>query len=168
MDFRKYYVQYDFELQVPRTTTVWLKTVNNGFITVDDIDGNFDIRNVNGKIVMNNIKGSGDAKTVNGRVSVDFSRNPSENCMFKSINGNLELTFPREPSADFYLKTFNGRMYSDYDFNYLPASPGKAVRKGSKFVYKSNRFQGVRVGNGGPRITMDAFNGNILIAQKND
>ncbi len=165
--FRKYRVQYDFELQVPEKTEVCLKTVNHGNIRVQNINNDFDVRNVNGKIYMTGINGAGNARTVNGKVEVNFRTNPQSDCAFKTINGNLELFFPVSPSADFYFKTLNGEIYSDYKVEYLPVTAGQGKRKNGKYIYKSNRFQGVRIGKGGPTIKMDTLNGNILISKKN-
>jgi len=109
--------------------------------------------------------GSGNAHTVNGKVSVFFSRNPKSDCSFRTINGNVELSFPGRISADFLLKTFNGKIYSDYEVEYLPVSPVKGTRKNGKWVYKSSRFQAIRISSGGPNIKMDTLNGNLLIAK---
>ena len=49
--------------------------------------------------------------------------------------------------------------------------PGKTATEGSRqkgrFVYRSNRHQGVRIGAGGPEIKMETLNGDIVIANKN-
>jgi len=159
-----YIVQYDFDVKVPFSVYLSLKTVNNGDIHVKDIDGDFSVRNVNGKITLHEMAGSGNARTVNGAVKVTFKQNPAENCDFKTINGNLELVFPEEPSANFRVKTFNGDIFSDFDVTSIPTAQGTSERKKGKFVYKSNRFQGIRIGSGGPEIKMDTLNGNIIIA----
>ena len=66
-------------------------------------------------------------------------------------------------SAHARLKTFNGKAYSDFPVSYL--APDKPIRqsKDGKFIYKSGEFQGVRIGEGGPELKFDAFNGNIRI-----
>lgn len=178
-----YTVQYDFELKVPHNTTLDLKTINEGFVKVKDIKGNIKLRNVNGvievgniagdfsivtvngKVLVSGITGSGKAHTVNGKVKVDFDRNPGSDCSFKTINGNLEISFQKNLSADFRLKTFNGDIYSDFPAKYLPTAPAKGERKNGKFIYRSNRSQAIRIGNGGPEIKMDTLNGNIYIAE---
>ena len=160
-----YIVQYDFELKVPHKTAVSLSTINKGDILVSNIQGDFDVRNVNGGIRMKEVIGSGDAHTVNGKVLVDFVKNPVSDCSFHTINGKLDIVFRPGLSADFQLKTFNGKMYSDFPAAYLPAKPGKGERKDGKYVYKSNRFQGIRIGKGGPTIKMDTLNGNIYITR---
>ena len=161
-----YIVQYNLKLKVPRKMDIFIKTVNNGDINVTNIEGDFTVKNVNGRIQMKKITGSGKAHTVNGRVKVTFNRNPETNCSFRTINGDIELTFPKKPSADFFVKTFNGGIYSAYNVRYLPAVPSRGKRINGKFVYKCNRFQGIRIGNGGPKIKMDTLNGDILIALK--
>jgi len=160
-----YIVQYDFELQIPRKTDIFLKTVNNGDIYVRYIEGNFIVKNVNGKIRITDISGSGKAHTVNGKVKILFSKNPVSDCSFYTINGNIELSFPKKPSADFIVKTFNGDIYSAFEVKTLPSIPARPKIINGRFSYKSNRFQGIRIGKGGPKIRMDTFNGDILITK---
>jgi hypothetical protein len=178
---RGYIVKYDFRLKIPRKTSVDLKTINDGEITlkgiegecevrnvndkvtVADIKGDFDIKTVNGPIRIDDVTGSGSAHTVNGGVSVGFVKNPDSDCSFRTINGKLDIGFRTGLSANFKLKTFNGKIYSDFSANYLPHQAGKGERKKGKYVYKSNGFQGVSIGKGGPTIKMDTLNGNIYI-----
>ncbi len=49
---------------------------------------------------------------------------------------------------------------------YLPAMAPAAERRNGKLVYRASRFTGVQVGDGGPEITLDAFNGTIRIRQR--
>jgi len=178
-----YIVRYDFEIKVPFHTTLDVKTVNEGDVKVADIKGDVRLRNVNGiieaeniagdfsvktvnrRVIINGVTGSGTAHTVNGKVKVNFDRNPASDCSFKSINGKLDITFRKGLSADFKLKTFNGDIYTDFPAAYLPAEPVKGERKNGKFVYKSNRFQAIRIGTGGSEIKMDTLNGNIYITE---
>lgn len=181
-----YKVQYDFELKVPHHTNLDLKTVLKSYIKVRDIkgsidlgnvngeieainiDGDFNVKTVNGKVIIAGITGSGSAHTVNGKVKVDFDRNPASGCSFKTLNGKLEISFQKNLSADFKLRTrFHGDIYTDFPATYLPAAPAPTPgkRKNGKFVYKSDHFQGIRIGKGGPEIKMETMNGNIYIAE---
>lgn len=162
-----YQVHYDFKVIVPRKCTLYLKTVTEGEIIVENVEGELEIRNVNGGVEMTNVAGPVKAQTVNGDVKVLFSRAPSAACLFKTINGRLDLFFPDNLKADFRLKTFNGEIYTDFPVTYLPSLPPTQERKDGKFIYKSDRFHGVQVGgNGGPKIKMDTFNGDIFINKK--
>lgn len=161
---RDYIVTYDFELQVPEHTSLILKTVNQGDIVVRNIKGDFTIRNVNGHIEMEGVAGSGICKTVNGHIRTEFQKNPAGACSFTTVNGDLDVCFSPDLAADFQLKTLNGKIFSDFPVSYLPAKPGEAKREKGRYVYRSHRFQGVRVGRGGPEITMETLNGDIMIA----
>ncbi|MCJ7581414.1 MAG: DUF4097 domain-containing protein [Candidatus Aminicenantes bacterium] len=158
-----YAVHYDFTLLVPHQTSLTLKTVTEGDITVKNIEGNFEINNVNGQIEMTDVSGSGDAHTVNGKVEVSFTKNPNSNCSFKTINGDVKLNFQPDLSASFWLKTFTGDAFSDFPVSYLPSKPAEETRKDGKFVYKSSNTTGLRIGKGGPEIKMNTMNGDLLI-----
>ncbi len=161
-----YQVHYDFELQVPYQSQILLKTITAGDIVVTNIQGDFEVKNVNGKILLEEMGGSGTAHTVNGKVKVFFTRNPASDCSFKTINGDLDVYFKENLSAEFRLKTFNGDIFSDFPVTYLPIEPTQGKRKNGKYVYKGSRFMGVQTGKGGPKVKMDTFNGDILINKK--
>lgn len=161
-----YQVHYDFEIKVPQRTDISLKTVTEGDIFVQNIEGDFEVSNVNGKVTIDEIAGAGSAHTVNGGVKVMFRRNPGEACSFKTVNGDLDVFFVDNLSADFRLKTFNGDMLTDFPVKYLPVTAGKAEKKNGKFKFNSSRFVGVQTGKGGPEMTMDTLNGDILIHKR--
>jgi hypothetical protein len=161
-----YQVHYDFQIRVPRTTNLTLKTATDGTIRVENIEGEFDIGHANGRIDLIEVAGAGNAHTANGDVCVVFSRNPESDCSFKTVNGDVSVSFQKNLSADFRLKTFNGDGYSDFPISYLPSRPAKKGREDGKFVYKSDRFVGVRIDKGGPEIKMDTLNGDLLIHKR--
>ena len=161
-----YRVNYDFEIKVPRSCNLDLSTVNNGDIRVDGVSGKFDVQNVNGKVEMNEVAGSGRAHTINGGVTVQFTRNPEADSSFSTINGSVDVAFRPGLSADCWFKTFNGSAYTDFQVQALPQPAIEQGRQGTKFVYKSNRFAGVRIGKGGPQIKFDTLNGNIHVTER--
>lgn len=165
---RGYSVRMDFQLQVPRALELKLQTVNGGHVTVKDVAGNFSVHNVNGPIDLQNMAGSGNAKTVNGGVKVSFRENPKENSSFGTINGNVELAFVRGLAADFRFKTFNGAVYSDYQLTPLPARDAKQEQHNGKFVFRTDRFTGGRVGSGGPEIKAENLNGEIRVLERGE
>jgi len=164
-----YKVFYGFTLKVPFKINLVLSTVTDGDVEVQGVEGTFDVRNVNGKVRLDDVAGSGDARTVNGGVTVVFRRHPDGPCFFKTINGDVEVDFPGEPSADFRIKTMHGEVYSDFDVTYLPKAPPVREERagpGGKYVYRSERYFGVRAGKGGPEIKLDTLTGDILIAKR--
>jgi hypothetical protein len=164
---RDYTATYDFELQVPEQTSLVLKTVNDGDILVRNVRGEFTVRNVNGHIELQGIAGPVNGKTVNGRISAVFSENPASACSFATVNGDVDVSFSAKLAADFQLKTLNGEIYTDYqDATYLPdKAAGESSRHKGRFIYRSSRSQGIRIGAGGPEVRMETINGDIVIAK---
>ncbi len=163
-----YSVTMDFQLQVPRNVDLKVKTINGGHINVRNIAGKFSVNNVNGKIEMQDIAGSGKARTVNGGVKVSFRENPKENSDFATINGDVDLQFVKGLAADFRFKTFNGAVYTDFDMTSLPAHNANVEQRDGKFVYRSDRTSGGRVGSGGPEIKAENLNGSIRVLERHE
>jgi hypothetical protein len=161
-----YEVSYDFTLRVPRDASLRLRTVNHGNIRVENTAGGFDVENINGGVDLVEVSGSGHAYALNRPLHVVFSRNPAEASDFGSLNGDVDVTFRPGLSADVWLKTFNGSAYTDFDVSALPGRPPVREARDGKFVYKSSKFYGVRVGQGGPELKFDAFNGDIRIRSR--
>jgi hypothetical protein len=164
---RRYYeVRHDFVLKVPKDAVVRLSTVNGGDIRVENVEGDYSLNNVNGGIEMVGAGGSGKMHTVNGGIKARFLKNPEHPVSFKTINGTVEAQFPKDLAADLSLKTFNGGIYTDFDVTYRAVQQEAGERQGTKFVYRSNKFQGGRIGKGGPELSFDTLNGNIRILRR--
>jgi len=163
-----YWVTYDFEIRVPRTCDLDLRTVNNGDIRAKGVNGKFDIENINGKVQMEEVAGSGRLHSINSGIKAAFVGNPAGDCSFDSLNGNLELVFDRGLSADCWFQTFNGDAYTDFNIQPLLRPGGEQERKNGRYVYRSNRNFGVRIGNGGPQLKFKTLNGNIYVRARQD
>ncbi|HLK18019.1 MAG TPA: hypothetical protein VKT81_03650 [Bryobacteraceae bacterium] len=163
---RGYNVVFDFDIKVPAATFLRLGTVNRGDVHVENTTGDFDIGNVNRGIDLTEVAGSGRVHTVNGPIHVSFAKNPASSCSFGTVNGSIETSFRPNLNADVMVKTFNGHAYTDYDVTALPRKVSAGERRDGKFVYKSNDFNGMRVGNGGPELKYDTLNGNIQIINR--
>jgi len=163
-----YIVKMDFQVQVPRDIDIKIKTVNEGHVSVRDINGSFLVRNVNGDIQIRNIAGSGTARTVNGPVKVSFRQNPREASDFETVNGAVELAFAHDLAADFKFKTFNGGIYSDFPVSALPVQGMKEEHRGDKVIFRADRYTGARVNSGGPQIKVENLNGDIRILENHE
>ncbi len=161
-----YRVAFDFQVKVPNDAVLDLRTVNGGHIKAENSNAGFTVHNVNGGVELLEMAGSGDATTVNGGVKVTFRENPKLACSFKSVNGELAVSFRPDLSADFRCKTFNGGIYTDFDVNALPTVAPVAERHGTKYVYRSDRTSGLRIGAGGPTHHFDTLNGSIRIIKR--
>ena len=163
-----YDVIYDFELKVPHKISLYLKTVNHGKILVKDVEGEFEVRNVNAGIEMTGIDGPALVRTVNGPIKVSFVKNPGDECSFKTVNGKIEVVLHDGLNADIKLKTFNGSVYTDFDVTSVPRNDRTVeVRNGSRRIYRRGEYHTVRAGKGGPEFSFDTLNGSIYVL-KND
>ena len=159
-----YSVEYELSVQVPRQIRLRLCAINGGDLEVDGADGDFDISNVNGGITLRNLRGSGNAETVNGALVATFLDVPRSEMRLKTLNGNLDATFPASLAADLLLKTFNGDLFTDFDVQRLPRLMASERRNGGDlYVYRSDGSARVRVGAGGPTITLETFNGDVRL-----
>ncbi|HUK91167.1 MAG TPA: hypothetical protein VLZ81_12250, partial [Blastocatellia bacterium] len=163
---RGYSVTFDFDIKVPTANSLWLGTVNRGDIRVENINGDFDVSNVNRGIEMKEVAGSGRVHTVNGGITVLFAKNPASDCSFGTVNGTIETSFRPNLNADVRVKTFNGSAFTDYEVTALPRKVSSGERHDGKFVYRSDDFNGIRIGNGGPELKYDTLNGSIKILKR--
>lgn len=159
----RYSVAYEFGVRVPRRTNLRLCTINGGDVTVDGTSGDFAINNINGRVTLANVRGSGSAQTINGEMRVSFAEPPRGASSFKTLNGDLEATFPAALSADLLLKTFNGELLTDFDVQVLPQQAERSREAGGLFRYRSDGSARVRVGQGGPQLTLETFNGDVRV-----
>jgi DUF4097 and DUF4098 domain-containing protein YvlB len=158
----------DLTITVPIHTSLSLKTVNDGHISVSGVDGEFDIDNVNGEVDLKNVGGSVVAHALNGHVVVSFNRiDPQKPMAFSSLNGDIDVTFPADLKANVSMRTDNGEVYSDFDVKLVANAPQQTVEdersKGGKYRVKIDKNVRGTINGGGQEIQFKNFNGNIYI-----
>jgi DUF4097 and DUF4098 domain-containing protein YvlB len=159
-------VTFDLNVSVPANTDLVLCTINGGEITLDGTEGDFDLSNVNGVIRATNVKGSGSARTVNGGITASLLESPRQDQAFKTVNGDIVVTWPSNLSASLRLKTLNGGLFTDFDVTPDRVAPASGRRDADGlFVLKTNRYAAVRVGNGGPTLTLETLNGDVRVVR---
>jgi hypothetical protein len=162
-----YRVAFDYDIQVPAATQVVLKTINDGDIVLRKTTGDYDIRGLNGGIQMEEVGGSGTVRTLNGPVKVSFSRNPERASEFRTLNGKMEIDFQPGLNADVNFRTLNGAIYTDFEVAVRPAQVSAGEGAKGKWVYRLDRRRmSGRVGAGGPELTFETLNGEILLRSK--
>lgn len=155
----------DFEVQVPKNFDLKLDAYNNGHITVEGVNGEFDIESYNGPITMENIGGSVSASTYNGTIKITFNAVTADVPMsFETYNGDVDITVPDGTRFSTKMKT-NRDIYTDFEsFNLVQAKPtrNRDGRRGGTSIKFENWVQGDLNG-GGAQATMKTRNGNIYI-----
>jgi len=155
----------DFEVQVPRNFSVDLKTLNNGTISVNNVDGTHEASNLNGKINMTNVGGSVVADALNHNITVSFRRiTPNTTMMFSSLNGDVDVTFPKDLKANINAKSDFGSVYTDFEIQ-LDRSKQRSETTSKNGVYKVVNKKGIygSINGGGAELTFKTMNGDVLI-----
>lgn len=157
----------DLTIQVPRRSSLNLKTVNDGDISVTGVEGELDINDVNGNVTLKNISGAAVAHALNGDLKVTFDRiNPQKAMAFSSLNGDVDVTFPPDLRANVSMASDRGDVFSDFDIQLdarVPTQTPAPTRDKGKYVVKVDKNVRGKINGGGQEIQFKNFNGNIYI-----
>ncbi len=160
----KYDYKLDFTIKVPYTVNLVLSTINNGDISVENVNGTLKVENINGGIKLKNISREASATTINGKVDVEYAKNPDKPCRFYTLNGDINAWFQKGLTANMAFKSFNGEFFSNVsNLESLPAQIEKeGGDKGIKYTLSGNRF---KIGSGGALLDFETFNGNVYLKE---
>jgi len=159
----------DLTITVPVHTSLSLRTVNNGGITVTGIDGDIELTSVNGGATLNNVAGSVVTHTINGTLNATFARlNPSKPVALSSMNGDIDLTLPADAKATFNLHSDRGGVYSDFDVQFQSStrhewSSENGGEETGKYHLRIGGAVHGTINGGGTDVQLSNFNGNIYI-----
>jgi hypothetical protein len=120
--FQRRHPNVDYELRVPPTTQLSLRTVN-GQITTIGVNGESTFTTVNGGIDVDT-QGNGEvtAKSVNGSVKATFRRD-FQGARLKTINGSVEAVLPSSASFACDLSQVNGDFEATFPLS-IHSNPG--------------------------------------------
>ena len=160
-----YDYKLDFTIKVPYSVNLVLSTINDGDISVENVNGILKVENINGSIKLKNISREASATTINGDVDIEYSKNPDRPCRFYTLNGDINAWFQKGLTANMAFKSFNGEFYSNVkSLESLPESVEKEQADGeTKYKVNGNRF---KIGNGGALLDFETFNGNVYLKEK--
>jgi DUF4097 and DUF4098 domain-containing protein YvlB len=157
----------DVVIQTPVNTSLNVRTLNGGELTIEGVSGEIDAQNLNGTVTIRNVSGSVTANSLNGAVTVTMTSVKTGSPMgFSSLNGTVDVTLPANVAADFAMKTNHGEIYSDFDVK-LKSPPRPVVEqsdsKKGKYKVKTDNVVVGSVNGGGPEFKFTTLNGNIYI-----
>ncbi|MCA0366275.1 MAG: hypothetical protein LCH67_19715 [Bacteroidetes bacterium] len=165
-------IQYEhnlnFRIKVPQNLNLDISTINDGDITVNQVEGFMKVNNINGAITVNNAKNANEIHTINGDVNITYASLPPDNAKYYTLNGKLTVEFPEDLSADCSFKSFNGEFFTNFEnIEKLPSKIQKIVNtNGNETTHKLNQGSKIRIGKGGKDLNFETFNGNIYIKKK--
>jgi DUF4097 and DUF4098 domain-containing protein YvlB len=161
----------DLVITVPRRSSVQLKTVNNGDIDVEQVEGEIDADALNGRITLKNVSGSVLAHALNGPILVTLDQvDPSKPMSFSTLNGDIDVTLPDNVKANVRMKTDNGEIYSDFEVkldsgSHVVTNDSDRHAHGGYHIRLDKTFHGT-INGGGPEYQFTSFNGQIFIRKK--
>jgi hypothetical protein len=161
---------YKFTIEVPAKTNLEVSTVNGGEVTVEGVDGDLEIGNVNGGITLTRVGGAVVAHTTNGDVKVTLTRvAPKKPMAFTTLNGDIDVSVPKSTTANLKLRSDQGEIFVFTDFQ-LKLLPENSVAKiedtrkdGGRYRIEINRALVGEINGGGPEFEMRSFTGNIYL-----
>ena len=157
----------DVTIQTPTNTTVKVKALSGGQVTIEGVSGDTEAQNLNGSLSITNVSGSVVANSLNGSVTVVLTNaTPGKPMSFTSLNGKIDVTLPADVKADFAMKSMHGEIYSDFDVKLKPS--GNPItedtgKNSGRYRVKVDATVSGTVNGGGSEFQFRTMNGNIYI-----
>ena len=160
----------DLVIQVPRATSLEIRSSMDGAVIVEGVTGEIDINNINGPVTVTNIAGNTLVHTVNGDITVVLSRVAADKPLsFSTMNGDIDVTLPADVKANLKMKSEQGEIYSDFDINMTRQSAkseaAEKTEQGKFRISFDKSLYGI-VNGGGQEIGFNTFSGDIYIRKK--
>lgn len=106
----------DFEVTVPRNTSIVVGNSVHGDFTCDGVSGDVDVRTLNGDVKLRDISGGALVETTNGDINVEVkSLTPSHPLSFSSMNGRIMIRVPADLKAAIRFRTHRGSILTNFD-----------------------------------------------------
>jgi hypothetical protein len=160
----------DLVIQVPRTTSLEVRSNMDGAVVVEGVSGEIDINNINGPVTLRNVSGNTLVHTVNGNIDVVLARVAADKPLsFSTMNGDIDVTLPPDVKANLKMKSEQGEIYSDFDIN-MTRQPARAEaseksEQGKYRISFDKSLYGL-VNGGGQEFAFNTFSGDIYIRKK--
>ena len=157
------------EIQVPANFNLKLRALNDGDISVENVNGEMEINHVNGEINLTDVSGSAVVGTTNGDIKAKFNSITENTPMaFTTFNGDVDITFPASLKASVKMQSNMGDIFTDFDMVMKKGGAPKEEKDAEKGIYKVSLEDWIRgdINGGGPEITFKNFQGDIIIRSK--
>jgi len=106
----------DFEITVPRNTTVLVANAVHGDFKCTGISGDIDVRSVSGDVELEGISGGALVETLHGDITVAMKTLPTSRPLsFTSMGGEINIKVPNDSKADIRFRTHRGLILTNFD-----------------------------------------------------
>lgn len=158
----------DFDILVPVDFSLKLSVIHGDGITVENVNGNFEISHVNGEVMLDEVGGAAVVNTVNGDIRAVFNSVLQDKPMaFSNVNGDIDITLPAEAGLSTRMKSEWGEVYTDFD---VDIQSGDNIRRDDSdsgiFKVAVNSWIVGEINGGGPEMMIRALHGNIYVRKR--
>lgn len=123
----------DFNITVPRSTSIIVSSAWGGDVTCLDLSGDVEIKGLNGEVKLTNLTGGALVETMNGEITASILElHEGKPLSFTSMNGEVALHLPANAKANIRLRTQNGSILTDFDEQALVTKTETAASPPSK------------------------------------
>jgi len=106
----------DFEVTVPRDTSIVVANSTHGDISCTGVTGDIDIRTLSGDVSLHEVSGGALVETLNGDITVGVkSLAESRPLSFTSMNGKIMIRVPADAKAAIRFRTHRGVIMTNFD-----------------------------------------------------
>jgi hypothetical protein len=106
----------DFDITVPRSTSIIVANSARGNLSCSDISGDIDVRTMSGDVSLDDISGGALVETMNGEISVNVkSLTASRPLSFSSMHGEISIHLPKDSKANIRFRTHRGVILTNFD-----------------------------------------------------
>jgi hypothetical protein len=106
----------DFEVTVPRDTSIVVANSTRGDIACTGVTGDIDIKTLSGDVSLHEVSGGALVETLNGDITVGVkSLAPSKPLSFSSMNGKITIRVPADTKAAVRFRTHRGVILTNFD-----------------------------------------------------
>jgi hypothetical protein len=173
------------DIQVPAATSLVVRAVNGGDVSVDGVNGSTEVNSVNGSIRLTNLGGAVIAHATNGTVTATLRQVVGGAPMaFTSFNGDVDVTLPANVKANLKMRSDRGDVYTDFDVQITtpPAGTAQSDRRApdrsrdrtdradrddakdkAKYRLDVDRSVYGAINGGGPDFELRTFNGDVRL-----
>lgn len=115
----------EFDIQVPRSTNLVLRTQAGGDLVVEGVEGDLDISSMNGEVVLRDIASSAVVNTMNGEIRATFKSAPLKPVSLSTMNGEIDVRLPADTKANLRMRTHNGSIRTNFPDKVLQTKTAK-------------------------------------------
>lgn len=119
----------DFDIAVPRATSLIISNSWGGEISCVDVAGDIEIKNMNGEIKLDGVAGAVLVETMNGEINANVREvREGKPLSFTSMNGEITIRVPNDSKANVRMRSQNGSILTDFDEKALVTKTESAPR----------------------------------------